>query len=420
MRFTTKLLPSRSKNLGILTLNHPKALHALTRDMIDAFHDVLTEWRKDATLRAILLQSSPPRREDTATTTTTTKSKRPAFCAGGDVKTLYHQGMTSGSGDGGGGGGGTEEDRRRPAEFFFYSEYQVNHAIATYDIPIVSLWDGIVFGGGVGISVHGKYRIATEQTLFAMPETAIGLYPDVGGMWFLPRLLSMSMAKYLALTGKQLGPADLLHTGIATHYVRSAKLPELQLALADATELENGNTDGNDGDKEIIDSAVARVLMSFHETIPTHDCHLVTNKAIIDQTFGGDNSVEDIMAALKSMSTAKEGGDDAMDFAKVSLQTLLKVSPTSLKLTLEGLKRGAACQTIGEDLQMEYRMSKACLRPGSDFFEGVRANLIDKDRAPKWKPPTVEQVTTDMIEAYFAPIEDEWIIPPAPSQPSRL
>jgi 3-hydroxyisobutyryl-CoA hydrolase len=373
MRFTTKLLPSRSKNLGVLLLNNPALLHALTGDMIDCMEDVIHEWRNDSSMRAILIKSS--------------EAKRPAFCAGGDVKSVYENGLRAGN----------------PEEFFF-NEYRVNHAVATSRIPIISFWDGVVMGGGAGISVHGKYRIATENTLFAMPECGIGLFPDVGSMWWMTRLLTQPVAKFLALTGKRIDSADLMYTGIATHYVPSNRLEDLEYALAEAT-LSVTNNDDNASTK---DDVVAGVLMSFHQTIPTDSCYLSMHKDSINRTFDKE-SVEDIVANLKAADTT--------DFNQMTLESMSKLSPTCMILTLEGLKRGAMCTTIGEDLQMEYRMAKACVRSGSDFYEGIRALLVDKDHSPKWNPTSIDNVSGGMIEEFFAPIEKEW---PIPTIPSRL
>jgi len=383
MRFTTKLLPSRTKNLGVLLLNNPKALHALTRDMVDCLEDVLREFKNDPTIKAILIKSSS---KDT---------KRAAFCVGGDMKSVYTQGLQQQQ---------QETEQPPPPEDFFRYEYKVNHDIATFidTIPIVSLWDGLVMGGGVGISIHGKYRVATEKTILSMPECRIGLFPDVGSMWWMTRLLKRrAVANYLALTGQQMTPADLLYTGLATHYIPSSRLEDLEFALAEATASEDqGNTNKRD--------VVASILMSFHESIPTDHCNLAINKKIIESAFSGE-SVEEIFTNLKESNT---------EFTRSTLETLEKMSPTSMKVTMEGLKRGAEGKTIGEDLQMEYRMAKACVRPGFDFFEGIRSVLVDKDNSPNWKPSTLEEVTDDMVQEFFVPVENEWTH--IQSEPSRL
>lgn len=372
MRFTTKVLPSRSGNLGILELNHPKALHALSMDMIECIQDVMSQWTSDVSMKAILFKAN------------NAESKRLAFCAGGDVKAVWESGMA--------------KDPLTPN--FFYQEYQVNYSIATCPKPIVSIWDGVVMGGGVGLSVHGKYRVATENTLFAMPETSIGLFPDVGSMYWMPRLLSPSVANYLALTGHRVTAADLVYTGIATHYIPSEKLPELESALIEATK--EGDNDPKTHD------VIANVLKSFHEKLPPDDCHVLRHKSTIEWVFQGE-TIEEIIEKLEEIQKEEAESDDA--FAEKALATLKKVSPTSLKVTLEGLKRGAVTKSIAEDLQMEYRMARACTLPGADFFEGVRALLVDKDHSPKWNPSTIEEVTSEQVQEFFAPIEHEWSMP---------
>lgn len=375
MRFTLKVLPSRAANLGILELNHPKALHALTMDMIECMQDVFAEWFHSPSIKAILFKAN------------NSEAKRPAFCAGGDVKAVWELGMS-------------QKDPQTTSRFF-YEEYQVNFAIATCTKPIISLWDGVVMGGGVGISIHGKYRVATDHTLFAMPETAIGLFPDVGSMYWMPRLLSPPVAKYLALTGQRIKASDLIYTGLATHYVPSQKLPELEKALIQATDTDDGD-EGTPSSTTDDEDVVGGVLDSFHENIETEKCHLAVNQQAINTYFQSD-TCEDIFAAL-----AAQPNDT---FAVETLKTLQKMSPTSMKVTLEGLKRGGAVSTIGEDLQMEYRMARASTLPGADFFEGVRAMLVDKDQSPKWNPPTLQAVSEQTVEAFFAPIQEEWPIP---------
>lgn len=323
------------------------------------------EWHDDPTLKAILVNAA--------------QAKRPAFCAGGDVKSIY-------------------EDTAKGGELnlsseFFKQEYRVNYAIATWDRPQISLWDGIVMGGGAGISIHGKYRVSTENTLFSMPETAIGFFPDVGSLWWMTHLLLPGMARYLALTGARLNAPDLLYSGLATHYVPSGRLSELQEALVDAT-IKEGKGD-----------VVASVLMAFHEEPPTkpQDSFLAQHGRSINAAFENAATIEEVMVALSDLDN---------DFSKKTLEILEKMSPTSLKVTLEGLKRGGYTSSIGEDLQMEYRISQAFMKEGSDFYRGIRATLVDKDGKLEWSPSTVEDVTDDMVESYFAPLGDnEWQIP---------
>ena len=393
MRFTTKLLPSLSGNIGVIQLNHPKALNALAMDMIDCFTDTLDQWYHPSNqqVRCILIKGVD--REPDATP----DKRKPVFCAGGDVKAMYESRKSQPGQHGQGQEGLATAD-------FFRKEYNIDYRLATSkQIPQISIWNGVVMGGGAGISVHGKYRVATEHSLFAMPETALGLFPDVGSFYWMPRILKGGLPAYIALTGHRLKAEDLLYTGIATHYVQSQDLDNLERSLVDAS--------------MITDSALsdpyAAVLMKFHEIPPTdpRSSVLATHRPMIDEVFSirddkESKTMEDIMAKLQQLS------DEKHDFASQTLGTLQKMSPTSLKITLEGLKRGAKVKTIGEDLQMEFRLSQACTRnEDSDFMEGVRAILVDKDRNPKWNPATLEEVTDEMVEAFFGPVEHEWVIP---------
>jgi len=390
MRFTSKILPSRKSNLGIIELNNAPALHALTLDMIHCMNDVWEEWTtihpEEQGLSSILVKSS-------------SDCKRPSFCAGGDVKAVWKDGIKNKSRAAAGGGipGVLTSD-------FFREEYTLNYKMATSTIPQISLWDGIVMGGGTGISMHGRYRVATEHTIFAMPETAIGFFCDVGSLWWMPRLLSGGMAPYLTLTGARLKAADLLYTGIATHYVPSDQLPDLETALAEATTNNDVVSPYND--------VVAPVLEKFHVVPENGDKigFLQQHQTIIDETFGSDEgikSVEDIISKLQSINT---------DFCQTTLQTLSRQSPTSLKVTFEGLQQSKHHMTsIGEELQMEYRLSQAFLmRPDSDFYRGIRSVLVERSKEPvQWSPSKLEDVTDDMVQSYFTTSlgEYEWNIP---------
>lgn len=368
MRFTTQLLPSRSGNLGILLLNNPKPLHALTLEMSHCLQDTLKQWYQDDTMQAILMKSSPD-----------TKVK--AFCAGGDVKAVYLDGLRTHDSDGNPlvHGQGT---LNLPSAEFFRQEYIVNHMLATAPKPQISFWDGIVMGGGVGLSVYGKYRVATEHTVFAMPETAIGLFPDVGSLFWMPRLLEQSLARYLAVTGARLKAPDLMETGLATHYVPSAKLADLETALIAATQSESVDLES--------------VLAQFHQPPPGEP---VLDTDSIRKTFADNDG------SLKYEQLVQTLTADHTEFGTQTLTTIQKLCPTSIQVTLEGLRRGAEFATIADDLQMEFRLSQACMRTGSDFFEGIRAVLIDKDHNPKWKPLSHD------IESFFAPIQHEWSMP---------
>jgi enoyl-CoA hydratase/carnithine racemase len=377
IRFTRKLIPSCRGNLGILELNNPRPLHALTLDMIHCMSDVWTEW---SDIRAILIKSS------------STDLKVPAFCAGGDVKSVCQSGLSEPGNHGYGIPGLETAD-------FFRDEYRLNYRMAmatssssSLQVPQISLWNGLVMGGGVGISIHGKYRVATENSILAMPETAIGFFCDVGSTWWMPRKLSIPLANYLALTGSRLFPSDLLYTGLATHYTPSNQLNELETALVHATE----QPQDDDSTKRDI---IAPILMKFHHPISLDDSFLAQNRSFIEETFQ-ETSVEAIVNNLEAMKNT---------FSQQTLKTLARMSPTSLKVTLEALRRGSSeCKTIGDALAMEFRMSQVFMRPKSDFYEGIRAMLIDKDQSPKWNPRTLQDVTPDIVESYFAPLTDEY------------
>jgi 3-hydroxyisobutyryl-CoA hydrolase len=405
MRASAKLIASRVGTLGVVVLNNPRPLHALTLDMAQALHDILTQWYAgDSSVGAVLMKSSQ-------------ESKIPAFCSGGDVKTAWESGTTSLQPHGQGQRGVFTAD-------FFREEYIVNHILATAPIPQISFWDGMVMGGGVGLSIHGMYRVATERTIWAMPETAIGLFPDVGSMYWMPRFLKPGVAVYLALTGQRLRANDLIHTGLATHFVPSNQLVHLEAALSEAPDAQ----------------AIGNVLDGFHQVAEPSTADLLqSNEFIIDKIFDDEShgvlspestrTVEDMIQSARDVTSAVGSSSSQAEFAKETLETLQKRSPTSLKVTLEGLRRGKACATLGQDLVMEYRMSQAFMRRSipeinrpSDFYEGIRAVLIDKDHQPQWFPPTLAEVTTEMVHSYFAPLPDpnnEWQIP-ATGSPAKL
>lgn len=384
MRFTTKLLPSLSGNVGIIQLNNPKALNALAMDMIDCFQDVLDQWyHPDSTVKAILVKSAENE-----------EAKRPIFCAGGDVKAMYESRMNQDGKHGYGHEGLATAD-------FFRKEYNINYALATSTkIPQISFWDGVIMGGGAGISVHGKYRVATENSLFAMPETGLGLFPDVGSFYWMTHILKGGLPAYVALTGHRLKPEDLVYTGLATHFVPANQLDSLEKALVDASQMKSATLE---------EDPFAAVLMKYHKQPPVDpaDSFLAKQQSDIDQVFNLNENesltLEDICAKLEELDN---------DFGKSTLKTLQKMSPVSMKITLEGLKRGAKLKNIGEDFQMEFRMSQRCTRhKDTDFMEGVRALLVDKDKNPKWNPKTLEEVSDDLVAEFFEPIEQEWDIP---------
>jgi len=323
--------------MGLITLNRPAALNALNRAMCRALHRQLIAWSSDAGVELVVVEGAGGR----------------AFCAGGDVVGLHAAGRA-----------GSPE-----WEGFFFDEYRMNHAIARYPKPYVALVDGISMGGGVGISVHAPFRIATERTLFAMPETGIGLIPDVGGTHALPRFPGET-GTWLALTGARLKAADSVAIGYCTHFIPSAELALLKERLAhshDSVEQVLATFDADPGEP---------ALPSLRDGIDFHFSH---------------DRVEDILASL-------DRGDA---WAQGEAATIRRMSPTSLKLTLHGLRagRGAAIEAC---LRLEFRMVSA-IKAGHDFYEGVRAQLIDKDRSPRWNPDSLEAVE---IAPYLA--EPPW------------
>jgi enoyl-CoA hydratase len=260
---------------------------------------------------------------------------------------------------------------------FYGEEYQLNRLIKTYSKPYIALLDGITMGGGVGISVHGDFRVATENTLFAMPETGIGFFPDVGGTYFLPRLPG-KIGMYLALTGARLKAADMIFAGLATHYVPSARLPEVQQALA-AMPVGHGKSDAV--------AAVNAILNMYHED-PDKSL-LRENYDAINQHFSG-HSVEEIVENLRASTT---------DFAQKTLKILLQKSPSALKVTYRQMQVGAILD-FDRAMQLEYRL--ACgIACDADFAEGVRAVIVDKDQNPKWSPGQLSDVSAAYVDQYF-------------------
>ncbi len=335
---TDSVLFEQRGRLGLITLNRPEALNALNREMCLAIYDQLGAWSQDDGIGVVAITGLGDK----------------AFCAGGDVVGLHAAGR-AGSSD---------------WENFFADEYRMNYRIGTYAKPYIAIIDGITMGGGVGLSVHAPYRIATERTLFAMPETGIGLIPDVGGTHALSHL-SGELGTYLGLTGARLKAADCLYAGIATHYTESGNVEGLLTALS-------ANVD-----------SVTDVMIQFEQP-PEQPPELQARRDAIDRHFAKD-SCEDIMASLSM-------GDD---WAEAQRDLLMRMSPTSMKLTLRALRAGRDDDLAG-CLKREYRVV-GNIKAGDDFFEGVRAQLIDKDRKPRWNPSNLRDVTDDLVNGYFDP-----------------
>ncbi|XP_004559190.2 3-hydroxyisobutyryl-CoA hydrolase, mitochondrial isoform X1 [Maylandia zebra] len=336
---------------GVITMNRPKVLNALNLTMIRQIYPQLKKWESDNETDIVIIKGAGDK----------------AFCAGGDIRAVTEAGKVGDS----------------LAQDFFREEYILNNAIGSYRKPYIALIDGITMGGGVGLSVHGRFRVATEKTLFAMPETAIGLFPDVGGGYFLPRLQG-KLGLFLALTGFRLKGRDVQRAGVATHFVESKKIPDLQKELVDL--------------KSPSAEDVSRVLDSYQsQSSLDAEKPFILKKHLsdIDRLFSA-SSVEGIVKNLKT---------DGSEFAKKQTETLSKMSPTSLKITLKQLQAGAAL-SLQDVLVMEYRLSQACMR-GCDFYEGVRAVLVDKDQNPKWNPSTLEEVSNQMVEQCFSSLGEK-------------
>jgi enoyl-CoA hydratase len=343
MHATTDIVFERRGRSGHITLNRPKALNALTLPMIRAMDPQLRTWAKDTAIQTIVL----------------TGTGEKAFCAGGDVRAVYEAGK-----------GVNGADKSLTHDFFF-EEYRLNRLIHRYAKPYVSLIDGICMGGGMGLSVNGRIRVVTERAMMAMPETGIGLFPDVGGSHFLSRCPGQ-LGVYLALIGARLKAADMIYAGLATHYVPSAKLPELQSAL----------------ESEAADTAVMR----FAEK--AGDAPLAGERVRIDRCFAAE-MVEQILEAL---------GADGSEWARKTSATLLTKSPLSMKVALRQVRTGAKLD-FEECMRMEFRLVQRFMKD-HDFFEGIRAVLVDKENAPKWQPATLAGVTPAMVDAYFAPLPE--------------
>lgn len=307
--------------LGRIVLDRPKALNALTLDQVHAMHPRLAAWAGDPGVAAVVIEGAGDK----------------AFCAGGDIRALYE---ACKAGD------------MAYVAAFYRDEYRLNRRIKTFPKPYVALLDGIVMGGGVGVSVHGRYRVATERTLFAMPETGIGFFPDVGGAFFLPRCPGRT-GMYLGLTGARLKAADALHVGVATHYVPSDRLDDLRTALAQG------------GD-------VAAILDRFH--VDPGAAPLADRRAVIDDCFGR-GSVAAILEALDAHPDP---------WARDTARTIRAKSPTATLVAFEQIRRGGGLD-FDACMRMEFRLSQA-VAPAHDFIEGIRAVIVDKDNQPAWQP----------------------------------
>jgi enoyl-CoA hydratase len=343
-----EVLIRREGRAGRITMNRAGALNALTHAMVGQIWQGLTAWQNDAAVALIILDGAGDR----------------ALCAGGDVRGLYDS-RTAGS---------------ALARAFWRDEYRLNAMIAHYGKPYVALMDGIVMGGGIGLSAHASHRIVTDRSLLAMPETGIGLIPDVGGTWLLSRqppapAMPREAGTYLALTGQRFNGREALDLGFADALVDAPRLTAMVAQLIDSADP---------------DAAMIRYRSSLAGRQPAALCDLARP---IDAAFGFDR-VEDILAALETMPGA---------FATKTLADLHSKSPLALKLTLEALRRARTLACLEDALNMEYRLTVRLFECG-EFAEGVRALLIDKDKRPRWNPPRLQDVTPAMVQSFFAPL----------------
>lgn len=328
-------------SVGLITLNRPKAINSLNQPMVDALSAILSGWAGDDAVHAVVLSGAGER----------------GLCAGGDVVSIYHSARKDGV-----------EARR-----FWRDEYLLNAQIAEFPKPYVALMDGIVMGGGVGVSAHANTRVVTDTSKIAMPEVGIGFIPDVGGVYLLSRAPG-GLGLHAALTGAPFSGADAIAMGFADHYVAHDDVEAFRRA--------------------VVSDGVQDALAKYATEPPASE--LAAQRDWIDACYAGD-TVEDIVAALRGHDAAP--ANDAADLIATR-------SPIALSVTLEAVRRAAKLATLKDVLVQDYRVSSASLR-SHDLVEGIRAQLIDKDRNPKWSPAQLSAVTAADVEAYFTPVEDD-------------
>ncbi|HTO32805.1 MAG TPA: enoyl-CoA hydratase/isomerase family protein [Pararhizobium sp.] len=343
--FTPETLIERQGALGRIRLNRPKALNSLTLGMVRDIETALDDFEYDPTITAVLVTGEGER----------------GLCAGGDIRAIHD-------------GGKVGSDA---PETFWREEYRLNARIGRYPKPYIAIMDGIVMGGGVGISVYGSHRIVTERTRFAMPETGIGFFPDVGASWFLTRQ-DNELGTYIALTGEPLSAADTILAGLADSFVPSDHLPVFIKALSD---LSSGSS-----------TDAVSAMIAAHSVAP-EEGKLAQNRQAIDRLFAFD-TVEQILEALR---------EDGGAFARHCLAVLSAKSPLSLTVTLRLLRLGRQSPSLKACLEREFAATAAVLA-SHDFYEGVRAAVIDKDRNPQWRPVRLADVTENDVAAYFQPV----------------
>lgn len=333
-----EILFERHGPLAVATLNRPSALNALSHNMIQRLLAGLDVWEKDAGVSAILFRGAGGK----------------AFCAGGDIKSTWSNRADVAAND-----------------HYFYDEYNLNRRLFHYTKPLIALMDGITMGGGYGVAGYCDYKIATENTLWAMPETGIGFFPDIGSSYELSRMPG-ALGMFLALTGMSAGPEDAVYAGVATHYIQAGKLPDLI-------------------DDLIAGGDVAACVARYHQA-PAQAGPIQKNLSIIERCFALAN-VPDIFTALAA---------DESDWARSTLALLHTRSPLSLCVTCARMK-WAGMQDFDPLIELDYVIARHFMR-GDEFFEGVRAMLIDKDKTPKWQPANVAEVSETAVSRHFEPL----------------
>lgn len=338
---TADILFSQQRHVGLITLNRPQALNALTLSMIKAMQHQLLQWEKDRTIHAIVIQAEAGK----------------AFCAGGDVRWLYEAGR-----------------KKDPEQMqFFWHEYRLNHFIHQLNKPYIALMDGITMGGGVGVALHGSHPVASERFVFAMPETGIGFFPDIGASYLLSRCPG-SLGTYLALTGNRLHAADAQAAHLVKQVVPSEHFPDLLKALLDADLSESAH--------QRVDECISRFGRLGHAETERHAPE-------INHCFRY-NHVEAILDSLREMDS---------EWTNAMALSLLEKAPLSLKVTLEQIHK-AKSLSMADCIKMDYCLVSHFMKE-NDFYEGVRALLIDKDKTPKWQPDCLERVTPAKVADYF-------------------
>jgi enoyl-CoA hydratase len=342
-----EVIDGRDGNLGLITLNKPEKLNALNQEMFLALDTQLAAWETDERIKAVIVTAVEGR----------------AFCAGGDIRSAYIRGK--------------EKDPTLPE--FFGDEYRMNLRIYHYPKPYIALMNGITMGGGVGISIHGSYRVGTENLVFAMPETGIGFYPDIGASYFLPRMPG-KVGFYLGLTGERITYSDCVAVGVVDQIVDQHSFPDIIKKLAETSLLKHA------------DAAIAEVVKYFVK--PIEKSALLSHQTEVDTCFS-KNTVEEILLALRQYPSG---------WTDQAANILSSRSPTSLKITLRQLQLGSKMR-FDDCMRMEYDMTCHFLK-SHDFYEGIRAAIIEKDQKPVWEPGRLEDVSEKDVERYFERVAD--------------